>query len=127
MSKGGMSDFIREAIREKAMRDLHALEQRSHAFGGIDRARDALFTIATDLTNASNAVGAVTNDSAVAAKMKKLRKLVDDAHALATELADALGTDGQRDALDAQRGAILEALKEAGLDPKALPRQGAPA
>lgn len=122
MSKGGMSDFIREAIREKALRELHALEQRSHAFSGIDRSRDSLFTIASDLTGAANAVGAVTTDSAVMAKLKKLRKLVDDAHALATELADSLGTDSQRDGLESQRGQILEALKEAGLDPKSLPK-----
>lgn len=120
MSKGVMSEFIREAIREKASRDLHALEQRSHAFGGVDRARDSLFTIGTDLTAAANAVGAITTDAAVATKLRKLRKLVDDAHALATELADTLGTDSQRDSLESQRHAIHEALRAAGIDPDAL-------
>jgi len=120
MSKGVMSEFIREAIREKASRDLHALEQRSHAFGGVDRARDSLFTIGTDLTAAANAVGSITNDAAVATKLRKLRKLVDDAHALATELADTLGTDSQRDSLESQRQAIHEALRAAGIDPDAV-------
>jgi hypothetical protein len=120
MSKGVMSEFIREAIREKASRDLHALEQRSHAFGGVDRARDSLFTIGTDLTAAANAVGSITNDAAVATKLRKLRKLVDDAHALATELADTLGTDSQRDSLESQRQAIHEALRAAGIDPDAM-------
>lgn len=120
MSKGVMSEFIREAIREKASRDLHALEQRSHAFGGVDRARDSLFTIGTDLTAAANAVGAITTDAAVATKLRKLRKLVDDAHALATELADTLGTDSQRDSLTSQRQAIHEALRAAGIEPDDL-------
>ena len=120
MSKGVMSKFIREPIREKPSRDLHALEQRSHAFGGVDRARDSLFTIGTDLTAAANAVGSITNDAAVATKLRKLRKLVDDAHALATELADTLGTDSQRDSLESQRQAIHEALRAAGIDPDAM-------
>ncbi len=120
MSKGVMSEFIREAVREKASRDLHALEQRSHAFGGVDRARDSLFTIGTDLTAAANAVGSVTNDATVTTRLRKLRKLVDDAHALATELADALGTDGQRGSVESQRQAIHEALRAAGIEPEAL-------
>jgi len=120
MSKGVMSEFIREAVREKASRDLHALEQRSHAFGGVDRARDALFTVGTDLTAAANAISSITSDPTVATRLRKLRKLVDDAHALATELSDTLGTDGQRDSLESQRHAIHEALRAAGIEPEAL-------
>ncbi|MEZ4392239.1 MAG: hypothetical protein R3A48_14195 [Polyangiales bacterium] len=120
MSKNGMSEFIREAIREKATRDLIALNQRAHAFGGIDRSRDALFTVAGDLATATSAVSAVSADAAVASKFKKLRKLIDDAHVIATEIADALGTDAQRESLNAQREAVTEALRAAGIDPQSL-------
>lgn len=115
-----MSEFIKEAIREKATRELVTLRHREHAFGGIDRARDALFTVAADLTAAAGAVSQVSSDPAVTAKVKKLRKLVDDAHVLATEVADAIGTDGQRDALTAQKSAIIEALRTAGIDPESI-------
>lgn len=120
MSKNGMSEFIREAIREKATRDLIALNQRAHAFGGIDRSRDALFTVAGDLATATSAVSAVSADAGVATKFKKLRKLIDDAHVIATEIADALGTDAQRESLNAQREAVTEALRAAGIDPQSL-------
>ncbi|MEZ4406272.1 MAG: hypothetical protein R3A52_07345 [Polyangiales bacterium] len=115
-----MSEFIKEAIREKAARELVSLRHREHAFGGIDRARDALFTVAADLTDAAGAVGQVSSDPQVATKLKKLRKLVDDAHVLATEIADAIGTDVQRDALSSQKTAILDALKAAGIDPDTM-------
>ena len=39
---------------------------------------------------------------------------------LATEIADALGTDAQREALEAQRVAVTEALRAAGIDPQNL-------
>lgn len=127
MSKNGMSEFIREAIREKATRDLIALNQRAHAFGGIDRSRDALFTVAGDLATASAAVSAVSSDAGVATKFKKLRKIIDDAHVLATEIADALGTDAQRESLNAQRDAVTEALRAAGIDPQSLSENSAAA
>jgi hypothetical protein len=117
---GQVSDFVREAIREKAMRELGALTQRAEAFGGIERARDALHTVSSDLTAAASAVTALATDPSVTAKLRKLRKLVEDAHALATEVADALGVDGQRDALAASREAILEALEAAGIDPASV-------
>lgn len=116
-SGGVVNDFVRDAIREKASRELAALNQRVDAFGGIERSRDGLFKISNDLTSAASAVSAVAADPAVAAKMKKLRKLVEDAHVLATEIADALGIDAQREALSASRQSILEALKAAGIEP----------
>jgi hypothetical protein len=117
---GGMNDFVREAIREKAARDLAALNQRIDAFGGIERARDALHTASTDLTNAAAAVASMPVDGASTTKLKKLRKLVDDALALATELGDALGVDGQRDGLQSTRQAIFEALEKAGIEPSSV-------
>lgn len=113
----GINDFVREAIREKAARDLAALNQRIDAFGGLERARDALHTASTDLTSASAAVASMPVDAQSSNKLKKLRKLVDDALALATDLSDALGVDAQRDGLQTNRQAILDALEKAGIDP----------
>src|SRR5688572_15960818 len=103
MSKNAppLSDFVRDAIREKAARELRALDQRVEAFTGVERTRDALHALASDLTAAATSVTAVAGETGAAAKLKKLRKLVDDAHALATEIGDALGVDAQREALAA--------------------------
>lgn len=117
-------DFVRDAVREKASRELMALHQRADAFGSVDRARDALFTLSGDLAGASGAVAAVAADATVLPRLKKLRKLVDDAHVLATELADALGTDQNRASLQAQTDAIHEALRAAGIDPATLSAGG---
>ncbi len=118
MSKNAVvSDFMREAVREKATRELAALQQRADVLGGVERARDALQGVSTDLSSATAAIGSLSGDVGVTAKLKKLRKLVDDANALATEIGDALGVDKHRDTAAASREAILEALKSAGLDP----------
>jgi hypothetical protein len=118
-------DFVREAVREKAARELAALNQRADAFGCVDRARDTLFTLTADLAHAAGSVAAVATDATVVPRMKKLRKLLDEAHALATELADTLGTDARREALHGSRAAILEALRAAGIDPETvLPTAG---
>jgi hypothetical protein len=117
---GVVGDFVREAIREKAARELSALNQRADVFGGVERARDGLFTVATELTNAASAVAAVATDAVVTAKMKKLRKLVEDANVLATEIADVLGVDKQREAVASARQSILDALKTAGIDPNGV-------
>lgn len=112
-------DFVRDAVREKAARELVTLNQRADAFGSVERARDALFTLTTDLANSAAAMAAVASDATVVPRMKKLRKLVDDAHLLATELADSLGADKNRATVEAQREVIHEALRAVGLDPAA--------
>jgi hypothetical protein len=119
MSKNGpVNDFVREAIREKASRELSALNQRAEAFSGVERARDSLHTLSSDLSAAASAVTAVATDTGVAGKLKKLRKLVEESHILATEIADAIGVDAQREALATSRQSILDALKSAGIDPE---------
>ncbi len=116
-----INDFVRSAIREKAERELGAVRQRIDAFGGIERTRDALHTMATDLTSATAAFSSLpSTDNTGATKLKKLRKLVDDAHALATELSDTLGVDRERDSLQAQKRDIEKALESAGINPREL-------
>ena len=118
---GGMNDFVRDAIREKAERELSGLQQRIDAFSGIERARDALHRVASEVTAAVGAyAGMPVADAASAGKLKKLKKLVEEAHALATELGDTLGVDREREALQSQRREIERALESAGLDPATL-------
>ncbi len=118
-NKPALNDFVRTAIREKAERELGSVQQRLEAFGGIERTRDTLHVIATDLTATTAAFsGLPAVDGTNATKLKKLRKLVDDAHALATELSDTLGVDREREALQMQQREIERALESAGINPK---------
>jgi hypothetical protein len=117
----GMNDFVRQAIREKAERELAGLQQRLDAVGGVERARDSLHRVATDVTAAAGAyTGLATTDTSVASKLKKLKKLVEEAHAIATELGDVLGVDREREGLEAQRKEIMKALESAGIEPSAV-------
>ncbi|MBL8682297.1 MAG: hypothetical protein JNK05_24225 [Myxococcales bacterium] len=115
---GVMNEFVKQAIREKAERELAGLQQRLDAFGGVERSRDSLHRVATDVTAAAAGYTSMaTTDTAVVSKLKKLKKLVEDAHALATELGDSLGVDRERESLELQRREILKALDAAGIDP----------
>lgn len=117
----GMNDFVRQAIREKAERELAGLQQRLDAVGGVERARDSLHRVSSDVTAAAGAyAGLATTDTTIASKMKKLKKLVDEAHAIATELGDVLAVDREREGLEAQRKEITRALEAAGIDPSTL-------
>ena len=121
MSKNAaVSDFMREAVREKASRELAALQQRTDALSGIAAARDGLSGIVSGLATAAPAVIAIANDAAVNLKLKKLRKIVEDAHVLATEIGDALGVDDHSATVAASRQAIIDALTNAGLDPATI-------
>jgi hypothetical protein len=111
-----LSDFVREAIREKASRELAALNQQSLAFSTVERIRDGLLAVSQDVAGTSASVSAVSNESSLAAKIKKLRKLVDDSHSLASEIAETLGVDSHRETVAASRQSILDALETAGID-----------
>ena len=111
-ASAGINDFVRQAIREKAERELAGLQQRLDAVGGVERARDSLHRVSSDVTAAAGAyAGLATTDTTIASKMKKLKKLVEEAHAIATELGDVL---------EAQRKEITRALEGAGIDPSTL-------
>lgn len=118
---GVMNAFVKAAIKEKAERELAGLQQRLDAFGGVERSRDTLHRVASDVTAAAGAyAGMTTTDTSVSSRIKKLKKLVEDAHALATELCDTLGVDREREALEGQRREILKALEAAGIEPSAV-------
>jgi hypothetical protein len=121
-----LSDFVREAVREKALRELAALDQRATACGAIERASTGLAAVATDLYATTSAFPALTTDTAATAKLKKLRKAVDDARALAGELAESLGVAAKSEELATARAEILDALRAAGVDVDAVMAAAAP-
>lgn len=115
-----LSDFVRDAVREKALRELAALDQRAAACGAIERAHTGLSAVATDLYATTSALPFLTTDPSAIAKLKKLRKVVDDALALATALAESLGVSQKAEELAASRQDILDALKASGVDVDAV-------
>jgi hypothetical protein len=122
-----LSDFVRDAVREKAVRELAALDQQAAACGAIERASTGLQAVASELYASTSAFPVLTSDPGAMAKLKKLRKAVDDARALAGELAGSLDVAGKTDELATARAEILEALKTAGVDVEAVLAAMAPA
>src|SRR4051812_34234500 len=97
-----VQDFVREAIREKATRELASLDQRTSALDAAAHARATLDALTAALAGATPALAACA-DSTTVAKLKKLRRAVDEATLLADEIASSLGVDTQREELAAQR------------------------
>jgi len=79
-------EFVREAIREKATRELAVLDQRTSALDAAAHARTTLDALAASLAGATSALVACA-DSSTVAKLKKLRKSVDEATLHADEIA----------------------------------------
>lgn len=115
-----ISDFVREAVREKATRDWQRLRAKSEAFAAIERLLAALSTTERELLASAPAVLAGAPEAGLGSKVKKLRKAVDEASALSRDVVEALGGAKSRESLEEARRAILEALRSAGLDETAL-------
>lgn len=120
MTKPAVSDFVRDAIREKASRELASLNQRTLAFDGVERARDAIAAITSDLGATASALAMLPPDPAVVAKLRRLRKTMDDATTLSLAIAESLAIDEQRSSAEVARASILRALDEIGLDPEVV-------
>ncbi len=115
-----LSDYVREAVREKAARDWQRLRQRGDAFGAIERMLATLAATERELAECAPVVLAAAPEAGLGSKLKKLRRTVDEASALARDIVDALGGATSRESLEEARGAILDALRSAGLDEPAL-------
>jgi hypothetical protein len=115
-----MTDYVRAALKEKASKDLAALEQKSTAFAAIDGVRTAI----RGLVEGWPATAAGLSDPALTAKMKKLRKAIDEAQALSSEISEAIGGDARRSELAAERKAIIDALASAGIDEASINASG---
>jgi len=76
MSKpsSAISPYVQQAIREKAERDLAALDVRLSAFDAVDRALDSLVELSGALGQSTPAIAQTAPDASVVAKLKKLRR-----------------------------------------------------
>jgi hypothetical protein len=115
-----VSEFVRAAIREKASRELLVLQQRETAFEGMGRAQRDLSELSVHLATTASALAALPPDAHVLTKVRRLRKAVEEASALSTEVAEALAVGDQREIIATARGEILRAMAEVGLDPDAI-------
>lgn len=115
-----VSPYVQQAIREKAERDLAALDVRLSAFDAVDRALDSLVELSAALGQSTPAIAQTAPDPSVVAKLKKLRRAIDDARGFASEIAEALDVQARRDEASAARQAIVEALASAGIDASTL-------
>jgi hypothetical protein len=124
MAKSAPSPFLQAAVREKAERDLAAIDRRVVAFDGVEKALDALVDLSTSLAESTPAIAQTAPEPTTVTKLKKLRKAVDEARALAEEIATTLDVRAQREGAVKARAEIIEALVAAGLDPATLSAGG---
>jgi hypothetical protein len=115
-----VSDYVREAVREKASRDWQQLRQRSEAFGALERLLETLASAERELAVTAPIVLSAAPNAGLGSKIKKLRKTVDEATGLSRDIVHALGGATSRESLEEARRAILDALRSAGLDEAAL-------
>ncbi|MGZ3421143.1 MAG: hypothetical protein ACXWUG_22335 [Polyangiales bacterium] len=124
MAKTAPSPFLQAAVREKAERDLAAIDVRVAAFDGVEKALDTLVELSTSLAESTPAIAQTAPDPVAVTKLKKLRRAVDEARALAEEIATSLDVRTQREGAIRSRAEIVEALVAAGLDPATLSAGG---
>lgn len=112
-----ISPFVRDAIREKAARELAALDTRAEAIAAVTKAKaDVLALI--EATNAASTALTASADVTVGvpAKLKRLKKALEEASSVVDQLAEAVGADGDRAAeVGERRDEIERALEAAGI------------
>lgn len=114
MGKPLVSEFMRAAVVEKAERDLARLDQKLAALDTLHAARGSLEALLETLARGTSPVVAVAQDTGAITRFKKLRRAVEEANALAAELAEQLRVDEERDAVLAARAKITEELASVG-------------
>jgi hypothetical protein len=115
-------DFLKDAVREKAERDLAALDTRRTAVDAIAQASADVAVLANLLAQATPAIASTAADAAAIARLKKLRRALDEARVHADDLALALDVEAQRSVLVEARQAIHAALRAAGIEPAGVDR-----
>ncbi|MFI5301021.1 MAG: hypothetical protein ACHREM_23305 [Polyangiales bacterium] len=114
------TDYVRAAVSEKATKDLATLDQRSAAFTAIDEVRDAVRALVEAWPRTAGALA----QPSLTARLRKLRKAIDDAQTTASEIAEAIGGETRRAELIAERASIVDALEKAGIDASTLNAPG---
>lgn len=115
-----VSPYLQQALREKAERDLAALDTRLSAYDAVDRALGTLVVLSEELGRATPSIAQAAPDQTVVTKLKKLRRAIDDARSFADEIAKSLGVDTERTRANEERQAIVDALAAAGIDASTL-------
>ncbi len=110
-----LSGFVRDAIREKAARELAALGASLDAFGRLLSVASALGAASSDLTALLGGLSAIAADSGTIGRAKKLRKLLDEARDAAESLVEATGVEQRRIEAEEKRQMLLSELDQAGI------------
>src|SRR6476620_9532636 len=90
-----LSSFVRDAIREKASRELSLLRAQLEAFESLRSTQGTLNEAAARLTSFLGALAAVGADTASIAKAKKVRKLLDEAKDGVDGLSESLALEAR--------------------------------
>ena len=109
------AQFLQCAVREKAERELAALETRRIAVEAVADAQHDVARIATLLAQATPAIASTAADAAAVGRLKKLRRALDEARVHADDLALALDVETQRSEIARARASIQAALVAAGV------------
>lgn len=112
-----LSAFVRDAIREKAARELAALDARAQAMVAATKARTDAVALLESVMRASPVLTASADVTAgVPAKLKRMKKSLEEAISIADQLVEAVGGEGDRaEEVGARRAEIEKALAAAGI------------
>ncbi len=110
-----MSEFVRAAVLEKAERELARLDQRLGALNTVANAQNTLNALAEGLARATAPVAAIAHDASAITRFKKLRRAVEDAQALASELAIQLEVNEGLSEAHSERAGIVVELENMGI------------
>lgn len=110
-----LSAFVRDAIREKATRELAALDARAKAIDSAAKARADIQALIASIGDATPALAAGADVTVgMPAKIKRLKKALDEAASSVEQIAEAIGADNAGDVQD-KRAEIERALDAAGI------------
>lgn len=113
-SSPAVSEFVRAAVREKAERDLARLDQQLVAFEAVGSSRSSLEGLLEVLSRGTAPVVAIANGGPAIGRFKKLRRAVEEAHALAGEIMIELEVEEGLGRLQAAKARVLAELDAVG-------------
>ncbi|MEO8875969.1 MAG: hypothetical protein ABI461_10300 [Polyangiaceae bacterium] len=114
-SSSSLSGFARDAVREKATRELTSLRAVVDAFDHLLAVKIALTTATSDAGALLVGLGSITTDAGTVTRAKKLRKLVDDAREAADALVETTALETRRAEAEEKMRMLFEELTHAGI------------
>jgi len=110
-----LSGFARDAVREKATRELTALRASLDAFDHLLAVKAALTTATGDLTALLGGLTAIAADGATITRAKKLKKLADEASESADALVEMTALEARRAEAEEKTRMLFAELEQAGI------------